>query len=316
VNPADLVSPARDLLSGRFLLVSYVPTAAATVFLKTLLWAGAPGPVSFRVAWRTAAGLGTADVLLVLLGVLTVAVVVAPLQLALVRVLEGGWPGWLGAGGARRLQRRRWHALRAAARVGTAEDGSVSPAELQRAGVAGTRLWHRFASAEHLLRPTALGNVLAAMEDRAGRRYGLEAVVVWPRLYPVLDGATRAIVDDRRNLVDATARLSATAAVTALVSVPLLARSGPWLLLVAALLGVALLAYHATVQAALAYAAAVEAAFDLCRFRLYEALHLPLPENSRIERANNEALCDAWRQDVPVQLTYAHRPDQVPDDGR
>jgi hypothetical protein len=33
--------------------------------------------------------------------------------------------------------------------------------------------------------PPGLGNVLAAMEDGAGRTYGLDAVIVWPRLYPL-----------------------------------------------------------------------------------------------------------------------------------
>jgi hypothetical protein len=34
--------------------------------------------------------------------------------------------------------------------------------------------------------PTMLGNTLCAAEFRARSRYGLDVVVLWPRLYPLL----------------------------------------------------------------------------------------------------------------------------------
>ncbi len=52
--------------------------------------------------------------------------------------------------------------------------------------------------APELLRPTLPGNVLAAVESRAGEPYGLDAVVAWPRLYPLLGEGVKAVVDDRR----------------------------------------------------------------------------------------------------------------------
>jgi hypothetical protein len=312
VSPGEAYSSARGVVSSRFFLVNFLPTAAAAGFLLLLLWAGAPGPLSFQSAWRTASGLGAADVLLIGLAVLLVAVVLAPFQLALVRLLEGGWPAWWGAGFGRLWQRRRRDALGADARVGREASGSaVSDAEIQRAGVASSRLRERFPARDHLLRPTALGNVLVAMEDRAGRRYGLDAVVVWPRLYSVLDDPVRRVVDDRRNLLDATARTSATAALATVASALLLARSGTWLLLVALPATTAIVAYQAAVQAALAYARSVETSFDLCRFNLYRALHLPFPDDGNIEHATNEALCDSWRQEIPVHLTYQHTYDQA-----
>lgn len=312
-EPRRGVQPAHGVVSSRFFLVSFLPTAAATGFLLLLLWAGAPGALSFQSARRTASGLGAADVVLIGLAVLLVAVVFAPFQLALVRLMEGGWPAWSGAGFGRYWQGRRRNALRADAQVGQDAGGAaaVSDAEIQRAGVASSRLRERFPARDHLLRPTALGNVLVAMEDRAGRRYGLDAVVVWPRLYPVLDDPVRRVVDDRRNLLDAAARTSATAALATLVSTLLLAGSGRWLLLVALPAATTIVAYQAAVQAALAYARSVETSFDLCRFNLYRALHLPFPDDGDTEHATNEALCDSWRQEIPVHLTYHHTSDHA-----
>ena len=96
---------------------------------------------------------------------------------------------------------------------------------------------------DHLLQPTTLGNVLAAMQDTAGRAYGLDAVIAWPRLYPVLGEQCRTLVDDRRDTLDASVRLAATMAVTALVSLMLLLGAGWWTALALIPLGVAALAF-------------------------------------------------------------------------
>ncbi|MBJ6613791.1 hypothetical protein NC658_32940 [Streptomyces griseoincarnatus] len=82
--------------SGWFFLVSYLPTYAGAL---SILWAGAPGgALSMRRAWRTAAGLGVGEIVLIAAGITVVAVVFQPLQLAMVRLLQGGWPDALGAG--------------------------------------------------------------------------------------------------------------------------------------------------------------------------------------------------------------------------
>lgn len=59
------------------------------------------------------------------------------------------------------------------------------------------------------------------------------------------------------------------------------------------------------VHSAMAYGEAVHTAFDMHRFDLLSAFHLPLPTNQE-ERAQAVALCDWWRQGVPVRLTYDH----------
>lgn len=171
--------------------------------------------------------------------------------------------------------------------------------------MAGSRLRQSFPRLNHLVHPTALGNVLAAMEDTPGRTYGMDAVVAWPRLYPVLGDRMRAIVDDRRDAVDVSARLTVTGIAVAAASAALLIRSGWWLSLTAIPLAIAVTSYMGAVQAALAYGEAVHVAFDLHRFDLLSAL-LRLPPDLRSETAANRALCDLWRQDIPIDLVYRH----------
>ncbi|MEK8170989.1 hypothetical protein NKH77_19845 [Streptomyces sp. M19] len=86
---------------------------------------------------------------------------------------------------SRALQRRRKARLAArAALTGPAPD--LAPEAVQRAGAAAARLRRRFPLPDHLVRPTALGNVLAALRDTAGHDRGWDAAVAWPWLYPVL----------------------------------------------------------------------------------------------------------------------------------
>jgi hypothetical protein len=307
VSLSAIAKPPLDGLSGRFFLVGYLPTYASAVFILILLWAGAPAaPVSFGKAWQTAAGLGVAELALIALVITLVAVLFAPLQLALTRLLEGGWPAFLGSGIARAGQLRRKRRLERATRLPAQRD-ELTDDLTQRAGVAATRLRRRYPLTDHLVRPTALGNALCAMEDTAGQQYGWDAVVAWPRLYTVLGDNVRQLVDDRRDTLDGAVRMSATAAVTALITAGLLYRGGWWLLLVLIPAAVAVVAYLGAVQAAVAYGEAVHTAFDLHRFDLLAALHLPLPADTDAERQQAGALCDNWRQAIPTTWRYDHR---------
>ena len=332
----DALQPPGALASGRFFRTGYLPTYAAAVFLLVLVWGGAPGrSVDFSRAWRTANQLGAVQVLLLALAVTLVAVLLQPLQLSIVRVLEGGFPRWLGSGLARNAKIRRkkklekaiqgkvdevgkaWEAAQAAEATeaagvtGVAEHAKAAHRDdaqklLQEAGAASARLRSRFPMPDHAIRATALGNALAAMEDTAGAAYGLDAAVIWPRLYPVLGDPVRVIVDDLRDGMDAAARLAATGALTAVAALSLLVwHSGWWTLLALAPFGIAVLGYAGAVWSALAYGAAVYAAFDLHRFDLLRALHLALPEDRDAEQASNRALSDFLRQGIPVPFTYA-----------
>jgi hypothetical protein len=148
--------------------------------------------------------------------------------------------------------------------------------------------------------------VLAAAERRAGAEYGWDAVVAWPRLYPILTDQVRAVVDARRDTLDASARLTITATLTAVASTALLCRTGWWLLIALIPLATGWLAYTGTIQSALAYGEALTVAFDLCRFDLIKALHLPPPNDLPAERDLANTLCLQWRQGVSPQHSYHH----------
>jgi hypothetical protein len=296
---------------GRFYLVSYLPTYAAAVFLLVLVWAGAPGwtgrpghRIRFTAAWATASGLSLGEVVLIALAVALLAVILQPLQCALMNTAQGSWPHWAGTRWALRRQQHRRDRLAQAA--WPPQGPEPADAAVQRAGAAGHQLRRRFPRQDHLLQPTALGNVLAAMQDSAGRAYGLDAATAWPRLYPVLGEQARALVDDRRDTLDGAVRMTATMAVTALTSLILLSCSGWWILLALIPAGIAVLAYNAAVQAALAYAETVHVAFDLHRADLLTALRMELPARQDTEHTLNEQWCDLWRQGIPLPATLTY----------
>lgn len=309
-----LANPPDVLASPRFFRTSYLPTYAAALFLIALVWAGAPGDrVRFGDAWATAKDLGVLEAVLIALAVVLVAVIVQPLQTLLVRALEGEFPRWLGAG----ARQRRHVTLRA--RLATGVDDAVQAAvaaqdetERQRlvnmAGHASARLRTRYPS-EHAVRPTRLGNVLAATADTAGQEYGLDPIVVWPHLYPLLGDNIRGVVDDLRDALDGAVRMCAVMALTTVAVAGLLAwRSGWWTLLAAVPLAISVLSYAGAVRAAAAYGAGVRAGLDLHRFDLRAALHLSLPRDQAAERIANEELCDLLRQGVPLRTAYHHPP--------
>lgn len=299
----QLSRPLNESLSGRFFLVNYLPTVAGTVIVLVLVWSGAPTThPDIGAAWRTAARLGVGEAVVLALGITLLAVVVQPLHLAMVRILEGDWPRWTGAPVSRWFQLRRRRRLARAASL----PGETSDAEIQRAGRAASRLRQYFPAADHLVRPTTLGNVLTATQDAAGRAYGLDAAVVWPRLHPLLGDQLRAVVNDRRDVMDLATRLSVTTGATAAISAALLFPSGVWLLLSLVPLLLARLAYRGAVNAAVAYGEATAAAFDLHRFDLYKSLHLPLPVDAEAEMRTGKQLSAFWRQGRPAGFEYTH----------
>jgi hypothetical protein len=320
MNLGDTTKPLGDGIFGRrFYLVGYLPIYAAALFLLLIVWAGArgwhtpvQGSIDFARAWHTAAGLSIGQVVILLLGVTFAAVLLQPLQLLLLRVLEGEWWPAKIRNAACRFQQTRKQRLSKRAEfqpLGKATEHQVltgdkppefSPQLVQEVGVAGRRLRQRFPLPDHLVRPTGLGNILAAMEDTAGRQYGMDAVILWPRLYTVLSDQVRELVDTRRDSLDAAARMAVVMLLTTVLSLLLLLDTGWWLLLPLLPLGLSVLAYCGAIQGALAYAEAVQVAFDMNRTELVEALRLPRPRSSSAEDRLNKQWSDFWRQGIPL----------------
>jgi len=304
--------------SSRFSLVSYLPTYAAVGYLVVLLAGGAPAQhFEFGRVHDRAAALGGVELAAITLGVVLLAVMLQPLQLPLVQLLEGYWPRWLSRitnAGLARQRAKRTALARQTDTSDLTDDQRTDRAVRQRVLQSAWQLRRRYPPVEHLL-PTTLGNALRAMEYDAGSGYGADTVTWWPRLYAVLGHQMRGIVDDRRNQLDVTCRLCATGAVMALISVPLLWRSGWWLALTLVPLAVAIVSYRATVTAAVAYGEAVRAAFDIHRFDLLTLLHLPLPGTAVDELKLNRELTRFWHQGVPMtDSALEHKPSKAAHD--
>jgi hypothetical protein len=305
MSVAELIGFGRDV-GARFALVGLLPSAVLALLVLALVAGGAPAaaPDLDRVLDEARALDAWAGGLL-FLALVVVTLVAQPLQLGLVRLLEGYWPAAARplAQPAIRRQRARCDAL---ARVAGPRAQAPDATELAAMAEAEARLRRCFGSDPEQLLPTRLGNALRAAESRAGEPYGLDAVVAWPRLYPLLGEAVRALVDDQRDALDLAARFCVVFAAGAAISLGLLVTHGAWLLVPAGCALLAWLSYRGAVAAAFAYGEGIRAAIDLHRFDLLGALHLPLPRTLEEERALNRDLSSFLRQGWPVDLAYAH----------
>lgn len=137
--------------------------------------------------------------------------------------------------------------------------------------------------------PTRLGNVLRAAERWPRDKYGLDALIVWPRLWLLLQQTTR------KEIIDARARLDqAVIGLTWGVLIVGWEALAWWPVLVAA--AVAAFLYRRAVVAAERYGDLVEVAFDLERTELYRRLRIPLPTESENEPSEGVALTQyLWR---------------------
>ena len=155
------------------------------------------------------------------------------------------------------------------------------------------------------LTPTILGNLLRAAEWHALSCYGLDSVVVWSRLYPLLSDALREQLDNARTVLDASVRLMFMAIVFSGVWVIGGVMTRSWNLAFVVLGGLIFvwLTWSATISAGATYGELIRSAFDLHRFDLYEAFHLDLPTNTGDERQLGEQLSKLlWRhQDMEYQ---------------
>ncbi len=131
------------------------------------------------------------------------------------------------------------------------------------------------------LLPTRLGNHLRAAEDYTWHRYRLATGLVWPRLWLLLPEADRKAVEEARAQLDASVRL--------FVWSLLLMVWAPWILWIIPMgvLGM-VWSYWRSIVAADVYGVLLRATFDIHRWKLYTALHWPLPENPLDERKKGE----------------------------
>lgn len=141
-----------------------------------------------------------------------------------------------------------------------------------------------------VVRSTLFGNVQAALDAYPFTRYGMDGVLLWPRLRAAerKPEAWRG-VDDAKSVLDflvAAVWVHVLVVAVGLAAFRLLLSWDPWLL-VSCLGGGSALAwtfYKGAIQALAVFRLEVAAAFDLNRWALLDALHLSRPHDADTER--------------------------------
>ena len=181
-----------------------------------VFWLGGGLAYLQKVGWKSVATFfaGLPEPLPVGLGVLALLVVAASgfvvrqFEFSILRLLEGYWPRWWRPL-TRRLvkrQKRKWMAIdRQWQDFNHRGLGSLSQEERHDYIQADLQL-SLFPDTGRLL-PTRLGNILRSAEDRCAQKYGLDAIICWPRLWLLLPDAAKGELSAARDALNLTVRL-------------------------------------------------------------------------------------------------------------
>ncbi|MGH3943346.1 MAG: hypothetical protein ACRDTG_32925 [Pseudonocardiaceae bacterium] len=317
---------------GRYFgIVSAVPTGLLAAYLFLLIASGAwthRPDFQAGVDALTSASIGK---IVGLLGViLVIALVMHTVQFALVQFLEGYWGG---NRVMRFLRTRRIlyhltrlheaHALYERAYDALAVNGQpqVSPADSvtpeARIYVAALtdcadalKVIDTYPDKPENIMPTRLGNLLRRYEDNAGRGYNIKILQKATHLALVAPENHVNYLNDQRNGLDLAVRLCASGIIASLATAFLMWPWDVWLLLAAVPYALAYISYRGALVAAGHYGDALGALVDLNRFRMYEALHLRLPDNTIAERTQNDLMTqvieNAEIKSERVSIVYEH----------
>ncbi|MER5916354.1 hypothetical protein ABT124_39650 [Streptomyces sp. NPDC001982] len=297
---------AERILGSRFLLA---------VLMPVLLAAGASGGVALAAtgstpgdalrAWQQYSASGQLlAALWIALGLVGAAYLLALFHLPFLRLLEGYWPE---TALLRGLRERRTERHRRTAEAHWQQIAELHTAERHiRASALATQLSTRYPPRPRLADgclPTALGNRLRAAEFYPLERYGIDAVVIWPRLLPLLSPEATARVTAARTALDVTVTLLGLAMAFGTVwPLALLLAGGSGTLAALTLLAWPLAwgAYRASLEAATAYGQEIAVVFDLHRHELPRHLELAAVTEPAEERRMWDDLAQFYLRNLPL----------------
>ncbi|GII82407.1 hypothetical protein Ssi03_03970 [Sphaerisporangium siamense] len=280
-----LLETATGLVDQRLLRTTWAPVLAFAGALLALAATGA----GWARSWAWWGGL-PADVRALSVAALAavtilLAQILASARARLMRLYEGYWEG-LPFGAALAGRGRARHARLQGERRGAA-DYPLSPARVM---------------------PTRVGNILRAAEEHA-RRYGIDAVTAWPRLYVVLpESFVQAFTAAAVN-VETMVAISVLGAAFALAGGVLALALLPWYAVALCVwtgAAVAWLGYRGLARTALPYAELIRTAFDVHRWRLLEAMGLERPCDFEAELRQWGLLDKLWRRGAIDSGTSLH----------
>jgi hypothetical protein len=312
----DLAATGAKALGGRFSIVGVVPSALVVLFLLAMSssdlypWVNERGEVGVAAILQRTERLSGADGVLLVFGILLVAVLFHPFQVALVRLLEGYWYGrWSDGPKALMIERhsRRYSLalLRATLTPFPPEEKTfnavasyaVELERFKRLNRRADRILNDYPPEGRLgwMMPTGLGNTLRRAERMAGERYGLDTVRTYPRIYPHLSKQLDKQIGQQLDLVDTGVSIAVAFWICALAAAPLVGRADAWSVLPLALGILAVVAVRGSRTAARHYGTLLSTAFDLHRFQMVEALRLPLPKSAKDEALQNKTLREFFK---------------------
>ncbi len=227
---------------------------------------------------------------LLLLGLILSSLLTSRWRFAMLRWMEGYWP-WPIIFIGRPLARWQAYRLSQAEKALNAlmeKSGPLPFDQVRRRGEL-ELFTHYFPADPSEILPTRLGNILRAGETAPTSKYGLDAFVCWPRLWPLLPDTLR------KDLETVYERMLTLAEIweAGLLTACWVAFS--WWALPLALVWTAL-AYRLLIPVAMTYADLLETAFDLYRRKLYETIGWPLPNVGEEEIEAGKRLSEFfWR---------------------
>jgi hypothetical protein len=337
LTPGDITLGTKESVGRYFGLVSVIPSLVLAFYLYLLLASGAlTGPPSAAHVVSTVVH-NPAQSIAVAAAAVVLALIMHPMQFAMVQTLEGYTWGRTAVG--RELQARK--AVNHLIRLGNARLAADSlrrnrphqgqdetwlllyGTEQQRLDVMRWR-YHLAAAILTIeqypvravdILPTRLGNMLRRHELAAGAAYGIEFIPMSTHIGLVADPSHLEYMQDQRNAVDLGARMCITALLATLATIGVMWPHGLWLLTALIPFAAAYVTYRGAVGLASHYGDAMIAVADLNRFRLYASLNLPIPPNTSAERDQNSQLLKLRAGDSTLEWTYAAAPAETPEDG-
>ncbi|GII34158.1 hypothetical protein [Planotetraspora mira] len=136
--------------------------------------------------------------------------------------------------------------------------------------------------------PTRLGNVIRAAETYPWRRYGVDTITIWPRIYRVLPQSTISDIQDARATLEFLLVLSLWFVTVGVGNVVFAAVLGTTMLGAVLVCGIAsflsYLTYVSAIPAAVEYGEQLRSAFDAHRLDLLARYRAPFPRNLDEER--------------------------------
>lgn len=318
----DIVAAGTKALgSARFSLVSLLPGTLLATIVFVAAQSGAYGSGPANVSQLTAKGSPLKDAgvaILLVFGLFLAGVLLQPFQVALVQYLEGYWdrrPTRVFAALAIEAHRRRMRSADVEKTIGPLPTITLtlrSGADSARAHAVAARRRYR---AESLLSrypadigrvmPTMLGNTLRSGEDLAGERYGLEALTVYPRMYPSISKPLSDTMARQLDMITLTASLCVSSTLGAAVTSPILMRLDLWSLIPVVACLLAVMSYRGALRAAAEHGILFATTFDLHRFDMIRALHYELPPTLDKEIEFNRRLTAFIRRGEPPSKRFA-----------